>query len=149
VTQTLNTKFVATALVALGLGLLGAPSARADLKFVIMLDEPGAHTHEPLPKPAEANKNRAFRYTAPGVEGAFILDANGEWGELTGPPGATLEKGLKVHLYTLSKRNPFYIELSDASRGVTVRVYDNACYIKTANSGGKWAHLGAGKWGEL
>jgi hypothetical protein len=65
---------------------------------------------------------------------------------MTGPPGATLTTGAKLHLYTVSARNPFYLELFDAKRGVTVRLYDNACYLKTANSGGKWAHYGAGKW---
>lgn len=145
-TRNLHTTFVPATLIALALGLLGATSARAELKFVKMLDEPGAHSHEELAKPVTAGEHRVFKYSGHGLEGAFLLDDYKEWGELTGPPGAKLGCGLKVYAYTLSKRNAFYIELHDASRGVTVRLYDNACYLKTADSGGKWAHLGTGKW---
>lgn len=87
---------------------------------------------------AQAGCGRAV-WSYQGGKGTFsAADSPGRWVE-------------KTHLNTVyvfkeTQRNGRFVEIHDASRGITVRLYDDACYIRHSGTGGRFQLLYQGYW---
>lgn len=86
---------------------------------------------KPVPLPAEP---KTFNYTA-GGGGSFVFRGEGKWVEL---------KGTTEHAtFKESARTAEHIEISDAARGISLRLTGNAVLMRR---GRDWSQLYAGKW---
>jgi hypothetical protein len=83
---------------------------------------------------------REWRYAGHAVTGVFSANpANPvQWFERVSD-GVTFT-------FTETEKNVDYLELFDASRGVTVRLYADASYIRYAATGGRFDFLNNGRW---
>ncbi len=87
---------------------------------------------------AQAQAGRSTWVYAGGAGSFAQANSPGQWVERT-------HLGT-VYTFTEVRRAPHFVELYDASRNLSVRLYDDDCLIRHAGTGGRFIFLYSGYW---